>query len=117
MSGAADVDAAVQAAHENLQDWQDRPLRERAEVFYRLRELMHRDLESLTWLVSHENGKTYAEAKAEVLKAIECVEFGCSLPNLAAGSQLDVSRGGSGKRGAPKKLSPKSSKDMTTTRV
>ena len=93
MSGAADVDAAVQAAHDNLQDWQDRPLRERAEVFYRLRELMHRDLESLTWLVSHENGKTYAEAKAEVLKAIECVEFGCSLPNLAAGSQLDVSRG------------------------
>ena len=54
---------------------------------------MHRDLESLTWLVSHENGKTYAEAKAEVLKAIECVEFGCSLPNLAAGTQLDVSRG------------------------
>ena len=43
--------------------------------------------------VSHENGKTYAESKAEVLKAIECVEFGCSLPNLAAGEQLDVSRG------------------------
>ena len=86
MSGAADVDAAVKAAHANLQAWQDRP-RERAEVFHRLRELMHRDLESLTWLVSHENGKTYGEAKAEVLKAIECVEFGCSLPNLAAGSQ------------------------------
>ena len=50
-------------------------------------------LEELTWLVSHENGKTYAESKAEVLKAIECVEFGCSLPNLAAGEQLDVSRG------------------------
>jgi len=93
MSGMADVDAAVKAAKVNLTDWQERPVRERAEVFYRLRELMHRDLESLTWLVSHENGKTYAEAKAEVLKAIECVEFGCSLPNLAAGTQLDVSRG------------------------
>ena len=32
------------------------------------------------------------EAKAEVPKAIECVEFGCSLPNLSAGPQLDVSR-------------------------
>ena len=51
---------------------------------------MHQHLEELTWLVSHENGKTYAESKAEVLKAIECVEFGCSLPNLAAGEQLDV---------------------------
>ena len=93
MSGEADVAAAVTAARVNLQAWQDRPVRERAQVFYRLRELMHRDLESLTWLVSHENGKTYAESKAEVLKAIECVEFGCSLPNLAAGTQLDVSRG------------------------
>ena len=93
MSGTADVAAAVAAARVNLQAWQDQPVRERAQVFYRLRELMHRDLESLTWLVSHENGKTYAEAKAEVLKAIECVEFGCSLPNLAAGTQLDVSRG------------------------
>ncbi len=93
MSGAADVNAAVQAARVNLRAWQDRPIRERAEVFYKLRELMLRDLESLTWLVSHENGKTYDEAKAEVLKAVECVEFGCSLPNLAAGTQLDVSRG------------------------
>ena len=54
---------------------------------------MERDLEELTWLTSHENGKIYSEAKAEVLKGIECVEYGCSLPNLAAGNQLEVSRG------------------------
>ncbi len=93
MSGAGDVDAAVQAARKNLKVWQDLPVRERAQVMYRLRELMLRDLESLSWLVSHENGKTYDEAKAEVLKGVECVEYGCSLPNLAAGTQLDVSRG------------------------
>ncbi|MFT4977860.1 MAG: malonate-semialdehyde dehydrogenase (acetylating)/methylmalonate-semialdehyde dehydrogenase [Myxococcota bacterium] len=93
LSGAADVDAAVKAARVNLKDWQERPIRERAAVFYRLKTLMERDLESLSWLLSHENGKTYAEARAEVLKSIECVEFGCSLPNLAAGTQLDVSRG------------------------
>ena len=93
MSGAADVDAAVVAAKAALQQWQELPVRERAQVFYRLRELMHRDLKSLSWLVSHENGKTYAESEAEVLKAIECVEFGCSLPNLAAGTELEVSRG------------------------
>jgi malonate-semialdehyde dehydrogenase (acetylating)/methylmalonate-semialdehyde dehydrogenase len=44
-------------------------------------------------LVSHENGKTYGESKAEVLKAIECAEYGCSLPNIAAAPQLEVSRG------------------------
>jgi malonate-semialdehyde dehydrogenase (acetylating)/methylmalonate-semialdehyde dehydrogenase len=33
------------------------------------------------------------EAKAEVEKGIECIEYGCSLPNLASGNQLEVSRG------------------------
>jgi len=93
MSTADDIDAAVQAGKAALGDWRNWPIRERAHVFYKVRELMERDVEELTWLVSHENGKTYAEAKAEVLKGIECVEFGCSLPNLAAGSGLEVSRG------------------------
>ena len=93
MCGSEEVAAAVEAAKRALPAWRDLPLRERAYVFYNLRELMTKNLEELTWLVSHENGKTYDEAKAEVLKGIECVEYGCSLPNLAAGDQLDVSRG------------------------
>ena len=92
-STAEDVQQAVDAAKQNLKEWQKWPLRERAQVFYKLRNLMHQNIEELTWLVSHENGKTYSESKAEVLKAIECVEYGCSLPNIAAGQQLDVSRG------------------------
>ena len=93
MSSAADVDAAVQAAKEALPAWREMPMRERAQVFYKLKQLMERDLEELSWLVSHENGKTIGQARAEVLKGIECVEYGCALPNLAAGDQLDVSRG------------------------
>ena len=93
MSGAKDVAAAVAAAKKALPDWRERPIRERGEVMYNLRQLMHTHLEELTWLVSHENGKTYGEAKAEVLKAIECAEYGCSLPNIAAAPQLEVSRG------------------------
>ncbi len=92
-SNMDDVDAAVKAASAAQKDWNQWPIRERAHVFYQVRELMMRDLDELTWLVSHENGKTFAESKAEVLKGIECVEFGCSLPNLAAGSGLEVSRG------------------------
>lgn len=93
MSTAADVDAAVTAARAALEDWKQWPLRERAHVMYRARELMAREVDELSWLLSHENGKIFAEAKAEVEKGIECVEFGCSLPNLAAGNQLEVSRG------------------------
>jgi len=93
LSGAADVDAAVAAARVALPAWRDLPIRDRAQVLYKAREILLRDSVELSWLVSHENGKIYGEAEAEVLKAIECLEFGCSLPNLAAGSELEISRG------------------------
>jgi len=93
MSGADDVDLAVKSATEAYGIWREWPIRERAQVLYRLREAMVKNLEELSWLVSHENGKIFPEAKAEVEKGIECVEYGCSLPNLAAGNQLEVSRG------------------------
>ncbi len=93
MSGPADVDAAVKAGLAAQKAWKTVPVRERAEVFYRLKTLLQRDVEELAWLVSHENGKTHAEGRASVEKTIECVEFGCSLGNLGAGEQLDVSRG------------------------
>ncbi len=93
MSGGEDVDRAVAAANAAFADWRQWPMRERAHVLYRLRSLMEAERDALAWLVSHENGKIFAQAAAEVDKAIECVEFGCSLPNMAAGSQLEVSRG------------------------
>ncbi len=93
MSGATDVDAAWRAGQAAFSAWREWPIRERAQVLYKLRELMLRNIDELSWLVSHENGKVFGEAKAEVKKGIECVEYGCSLPNIAAGNQLEVSRG------------------------
>ena len=93
LGGADDVDAAAKAAYAAFREWRVWPIRERAHVLYRLRDLMNKNIDELSWLVSHENGKIFPEAKAEVEKGIECVEYGCSLPNLAAGNQLEVSRG------------------------
>lgn len=93
LSDARDVGLAVAAAKAAFPAWKNVPMKERAQVLYRLKQLMERDLEELAWLVSHENGKTFDEAKGSVLKGIECVEFGTSLPNLVAAGQIDVSRG------------------------
>jgi malonate-semialdehyde dehydrogenase (acetylating)/methylmalonate-semialdehyde dehydrogenase len=93
LSGAPDVAAAVEAAKKALPAWKSTPMRERAQVLYKLKQLMERDLEELCWLVSHENGKTYAEGKGDVEKGIECVEYAASLHMMADGGQLDVSRG------------------------
>lgn len=93
MSGAADVDRAVAAATAAYPGWKATPLKERVQVLYRMKQLMEANLDELTWLLSHENGKTHPESVGEVLKAIECLEMGCSLPNMVGGPQLDVSRG------------------------
>ena len=93
LSTAADVAAAVEAGKKAFPAWKATPMRERAQVLYRLKALMERDLDELSWLVSHENGKTYAEGKGDVEKGIECVEFAASLHMMADGGQLDVSRG------------------------
>jgi malonate-semialdehyde dehydrogenase (acetylating)/methylmalonate-semialdehyde dehydrogenase len=92
-SDERDIDAAVQAAAAALPAWRDTPLKERAQVLFRVKQLMEAHLDELCWLLSHENGKTFDEARGSVLKGIECVEFGASLTNMAAGQQMDVSRG------------------------
>jgi malonate-semialdehyde dehydrogenase (acetylating)/methylmalonate-semialdehyde dehydrogenase len=93
ISSAKDVDAAVEAGKKAFPAWRNTPMRERAQVLFRLKALMERDLDELCWLVSHENGKTYAEGKGDVEKGIECVEFAASLHMMGDGGQLDVSRG------------------------
>ncbi len=93
LSSRDDVDRAVQVAQAAFPAWSSLPIKERVQVFYKYRTLLERDIEELTALVTEENGKVYAEAKAEVLKAIELTEFACSLPQITAGEVLEVSRG------------------------
>jgi malonate-semialdehyde dehydrogenase (acetylating)/methylmalonate-semialdehyde dehydrogenase len=93
LSTAEQVDAAVAAAHAAWPKWWAMPIKERVQVFYRYKTLLERHLPELAALVSEENGKIHAEAAAEVEKAIEVVEFACSLPQITAGEILEVSRG------------------------
>jgi malonate-semialdehyde dehydrogenase (acetylating) / methylmalonate-semialdehyde dehydrogenase len=93
LSSGAVVDSAVVAARAAFPAWAALPIKERVQVLYRYRALLERDIESLTALVTEENGKVYAEAKAEIHKSIELTEFACSLPQITAGEVMEVSRG------------------------
>ena len=88
LSGAEDVDLAVRAGERAQKSWGQTPMRERAQVFYKLKQLLERDLEELAWLVTHENGKNIEDARASVEKAIECAEFGAGLPNGGGPGEL-----------------------------
>jgi malonate-semialdehyde dehydrogenase (acetylating)/methylmalonate-semialdehyde dehydrogenase len=92
-SGQADVDAAVAAARSAFPAWRATPIKERVQVLYRLKAIMEANLEELTWLLSHENGKLFGESKAELEKGIECIEMGIACANMGSGEQMDVSRG------------------------
>ena len=93
MSGADELDAAVNAAKAAFTGWSKTPIKERVQVFFRYKYLLEKHAKELAELVQEENGKTYAEALAEVEKSIELTEFATSLPQLIAGEVLEVSRG------------------------
>jgi len=93
LSGAAELDAAVTGAAEAQKSWGMKPVSERVQVLYRLKALIESQVEQLAKICSQENGKTTAEAKASIARAVECVEFASSLPQLIAGRVLEVSRG------------------------
>ena len=93
MSTTDELNAAVASATKAADSWGKTPIKERVQVFFRYRNLLEKNLDELTSLVSEENGKTYDEARAEVEKSIELTEFACSMPQLVSGEILEVSRG------------------------
>jgi malonate-semialdehyde dehydrogenase (acetylating)/methylmalonate-semialdehyde dehydrogenase len=93
LSTSAEVDHAAQTAKLAAVKWSAMPIKERVQVFFRYKALLERDVDQLAALVTEENGKIPSEAKAEVERGIECVEYACSLPQVAQGEILEVSRG------------------------
>jgi malonate-semialdehyde dehydrogenase (acetylating)/methylmalonate-semialdehyde dehydrogenase len=85
---ADDVNETVDAAAAALPAWSETPVVERARVMFRFRTLLEQHFEKLSALVTREHGKTLAEARAEVNRGIEVVEFACGIPSLVMGRVL-----------------------------
>ena len=93
LSGAADLDAAVQAARAALPEWRAVSTIARARKLFDLRERLVARSDDLARSVTLEMGKTIADACAEVARMIEMVEAACAVPTTMQGRILeDVSR-------------------------
>jgi malonate-semialdehyde dehydrogenase (acetylating) / methylmalonate-semialdehyde dehydrogenase len=91
---AEEVDAAVEAAAAAFPGWRDTPLTKRVQVMFKMKMLLEDSLHDLSKLLATEMGKTYNEARGDVLKAIEVVELACALPVTMQGDSLmNVSEG------------------------
>lgn len=94
LATAAETDAVVEAAAAALPGWAATPVIERARVMFRYRALLEEHFEELAELLTREHGKTLAEARAEVNRGVEMVEFSCGIPSLIMGDLMtDIARG------------------------
>jgi malonate-semialdehyde dehydrogenase (acetylating)/methylmalonate-semialdehyde dehydrogenase len=86
---AADVDAAVQAARAAFPGWADTSVVRRARVMFRFRELVAEHTDELARIISAEHGKTFEDAKGEVIRGMEVVEYACGIAELTKGEFSD----------------------------
>ena len=89
LSTASDVDAAVRAASAAFPAWRRTPPGERIQYLFALKRLLDEKIDELARIITTENGKTLAEAKAEIRRGIENVEVACGIPMLMQGYNLE----------------------------
>ncbi len=85
----ADVDAAVQVAKAAFEDWSQSSLSRRSKVLFAFRELVNARQDELAAVVSEEHGKVLSDARGEVQRGLEVIEFACGIPTLLKGSYSD----------------------------
>ena len=80
-----ELDACVASARAAFVGWSATPPLRRARVLFRYRQLLEAATDELAQIISREHGKTVADAKGEILRGIEVVEFACGIPDLIKG--------------------------------
>jgi malonate-semialdehyde dehydrogenase (acetylating)/methylmalonate-semialdehyde dehydrogenase len=89
-----EVEAAIAAAKSAFPAWRNTPAHKRAQIMFKLRNLIEENIDELTMILARENGKTWDEARGDILKAKEMTEFACGIPTLMMGESLmDTSSG------------------------
>jgi malonate-semialdehyde dehydrogenase (acetylating)/methylmalonate-semialdehyde dehydrogenase len=94
LADAAVVARAVAAAQAALPVWADTAPLKRARVMFRFKELLDAHFDEIAALVTREHGKVLADAKGELQRGLEIVEFACGIPQLLKGQYSDNVGGG-----------------------
>ena len=85
---AADVDAAVSAAHAALPDWANTPPGDRARVLFNYKTLLEANFAEIALLICREHGKTLVEAQGDLRRGLDVVDLACGIPSLLMGQKL-----------------------------
>jgi malonate-semialdehyde dehydrogenase (acetylating) / methylmalonate-semialdehyde dehydrogenase len=93
LSNSTHVEQAVAAAKNAFPEWSGLTIKQRAAIMFKFHHLLDIHAQELAETIVRENGKNITEALADVAKGNETVEWAASLPQLANGRILEVSKG------------------------
>ena len=93
-ANVAELDAVVASAKAALPGWRSTSLSRRAEVMFRMRELVDANRKEIANIVSLEHGKVPADAMGELARGLENIEFACGIPALMKGGYSEQAAGG-----------------------
>jgi malonate-semialdehyde dehydrogenase (acetylating) / methylmalonate-semialdehyde dehydrogenase len=85
LASADELAAAVEAARAAQPGWAATNPQKRARVMFNLKALIERDMDALAALLSSEHGKTIPDARGDVQRGLEVIEFACGIPHLMKG--------------------------------
>ena len=85
-----EVEQAIAVADAAQPAWAATNPQRRARVLFRFLELVQKEYDELAALLSSEHGKTIADAKGDIQRGLEVVEFACGIPHLLKGEFTDA---------------------------
>ena len=88
-ASADETRSAIAAARSALPDWAAKTPLHRARVMFRFKQLLDEHADELAALISAEHGKVLSDARGEVTRGIEVVEFACGIPHLLKGEHSE----------------------------
>src|SRR5512142_2549518 len=89
LCGKEVVDAAAKAASEAFPAWRRTPVQDRVQYLFKLRDLLRANGDEIARLITNECGKTFEEAKAEMVRAYENVEVACGMSMMMKGELVE----------------------------
>src|ERR1700716_3536786 len=89
LASKAELRAAVENALAAQPEWGATNPQRRARVMMKFLELAQRDYDKLADLLAREHGKTFADAKGDIQRGVEVVEFACGIPHLLKGEYTE----------------------------
>jgi len=89
LANKADVRAAVENAKAAQPGWAATNPQRRARVMFKFLELIAKETDTLADMLAREHGKTVADAKGDIQRGVEVVEFACGIPHLLKGEYTD----------------------------